>query len=507
MKKYLPPHLSAWIMIILVWISLSYTLYFYQINTQLADTTFIAQILENFRHSLVMNTSMGVSIIESMDPIWGKSAEHVCSLPLTTHFTVMPWFHYYFALYLLLPFIWISNIPVLLAAVQAGIYLSVLVFAYFYARSQDLSRVNAIIMTLLVAQHPLWIEGIYGQFYVNRLFLPFSALFIWLLLRKKTNYIALGIAGLLAASTNEIYGIGIATILASHLWMKQVINRRLLLLGGVFLAYSFISVALIQHNLGLSLPQTEFISKTTGGGLEATFARLAQDLLSQKTQIFLWVNFASLGILALLARRAIVPVFLILLPNLFINIGGAEKTGWSTHYHMSYFVPLIWLSILGISRLNGRRRLQSVSLLGLLTLGIWINPYTGNLRQIPVFSPRDLYQKARTYQAVSPIYLNFRARLEAAVGSGQSVSLLEPLSYHLYQHETYYYPHNLESVDNVILRYDKNKEGDARFSSISYGKQFAPDMDACIFERMKKDGYDLANPIIVDNWAVIKRHN
>ncbi len=505
MKQFLFKHYLALSIIIFSWIFLSSTLYYYQINTQLADTTFIAQILDNFRHSPVMNTTMGNSIIESMDRIWGHSAEYVCNLQLTTQFTTLPWFHYYFALYLLMPFTWIMNVPVLLAVIQAGIYLSVLVFTYYYARKQDLSWVSATLMTFLVAQHPLWIEGIYGQFYVNRLFLPFSALFIWLIEKKKINYLALSLAGLFAISTNEIYGIAIATIIVSYFWIHKIINRKLCLLAGLYLLYSFVSVTLIQYNLGITLPQTDFLSKTVGGGLSSTIERLTSDLLDQKTQIFLWVNFASLGITAIFARRTILPLLLILLPNLFINIGGAEKTGWSTHYHVSYFLPLIWLSILGISQLNKNRRLQNVFLIALIVLAIWINPYTGKLRQSPLFSPLDLYQKARTYRTMSPIYLDFRARLEEAVGPGQSVSLLEPLSYHLYPHETYYYPHNIEGVKNVILRYDKSQTGDARYSSISYGKQFDPHMDACILRRMVNHGYDLENPTIIDDWAVIKR--
>ncbi len=493
------------VIIIISWVLLFYTLYFYQINTQLADTTFTAQILENFRHSPVMNTTMGNSIVESMDQIWGKSAQDVCNLPLTTRFTTLPWFHYYFALYLLMPFTWIMSIPTLIAIVQAGIYLSVLVFTYYYARQKNLNWVSSTLITILVSQHPLWIEGIYGQFYINRLFLPFSALFIWFLDNKKINYSALGLAGLLAISTNEIYGIALATIIVSYFWIYKVINRKLCLLATVYLLYSFVSVALIQHNLGLVLPQTDFLSKTASGGLSVTIERLTSDLLDQKTQIFLWVNLASLGILAIVARRALLPFLLILLPNLLINIGGAEKTGWSTHYHTSYFIPLIWFSILGISRLNNHKRLQTISLVVLISLSVWINPYTGKFRQTPHFSLYDLYQKSHDYHTLSPIYLNFRNRLEEAVGSGQSVSLLEPLSYHLYTHETYYYPHNIEGVDNVILRYDKSKIGDARFSSISYGRQFDPAMDACILSRMQTQGYDLENPLIVDDWAVIKR--
>jgi hypothetical protein len=505
MKRYLTATSITWIFIVLSWLGLSYILYFYQINTQLADTTFVTQIYLNFKNSLTPNTSMGISLVESMDHIWGLTAEQVCNQTLETRFTSLPWFHYYFIMFLLVPFAKVMNARVLIAVTQAAIFLSVLVFTYYYARKKQFTIPNTILMIVLVSQHPLWHLSLYGQYYFNRFFLIFVGLFIWLLEKKKLSYTGLILTGILAISTNEIYGVAIFSVIISYLWINKITNKKLLIIAAAFLAYTGIAMYLIQYNLGLDMPQTHFVATSTKSGLSEIFMRLYSDFIGEKTQIFLVINIAFMGILAFFNYRTIFPFILFLLPNLFINIGGAEKTGWSTHYHTSYFIPLIWLSINSLVKLKKYPNAQTILISIALIATIFINPNNLETNPKPFLAAKDLYSKYRDYKSASTIYLDFRQRLENAVGAGESATLLEPLTYHLYEHEIYYYPHNIDVVDNVILRYDPSKVGLARYSSISYGRQFDPQMDKCILERMQKQGYNLDNPTIVDRWAVIKR--
>lgn len=498
--KFLPSFL-----IMLAWVYLSYALYYYQINSQFADTTFVAQILYNFKHTWEVKTSLGTSIIESMDHIWGQPSAQICSLPLNSSLNNLPWFHYYFVMYLLVPFARLMDISLLLAISQAGIYLSVLIFTYYFAKRSGLNFFLAVLFVILVSQHPLWIYGLYGQFYFNRFFLPFSALFIWLLTARQHNYFWLTLSGILAVSANEIYGLALAIILTCYFFINRNFNRRLALMAGLFLTYTVISLYTIQHNLGFISNQTGFISQATQGGFTGLVVRLQRDILSQNTQIFLFVNVVSMGIMALFYRRTLVPFLLILLPNLLVNIGGAEKTGWSTHYHISYCIPLIWLSLVGFSQWKVNSFHKSIILGILILISATINPYTLKLNPRPFIALRDLSRKSITSVQNSSINLDFRQRLQQAVGDGQSATLLEPSAYHLFQSDIYYYPHNLDQVDNVILRYNSGENGLSRFASISYTGQFDSSIDDCIFARMQKQGYDFSNPIIVDDWAVIKR--
>lgn len=42
-----------------------------------------------------------------------------------------------------------------------------------------------------------------------------------------------------------------------------------------------------------------------------------------------------------------------LVPNLLGSIGGAEKLGWTTHYHSPYFPFLVLAVLLGYARMPG----------------------------------------------------------------------------------------------------------------------------------------------------------
>ncbi|HKY74103.1 MAG TPA: hypothetical protein VJ246_02200, partial [Patescibacteria group bacterium] len=57
------------------WIFTAYSTFFYQIAGQAGDTTFAAQILYNFRHTLSMESSFALSIMDSFDHVWYQTAE------------------------------------------------------------------------------------------------------------------------------------------------------------------------------------------------------------------------------------------------------------------------------------------------------------------------------------------------------------------------------------------------------------------------------------------------
>lgn len=126
-----------------IWGTLSYLLFFSQITNQVGDTTFVAQILYNFKHSFVSNTSFGASTIESIDHVWYRKAQEVCSMDLTPKVSRYAWWHLYFIMYLLLPLARIMDVQTLIALVHAGIYTSMLVFAYLLCRKKSVNRINA----------------------------------------------------------------------------------------------------------------------------------------------------------------------------------------------------------------------------------------------------------------------------------------------------------------------------------------------------------------------------
>lgn len=489
---------------LLLWGITAYSTYYFQIGGQGGDTTFATQILYNFRHTLAMDSTFARSIMDSFDHVWYQSAEQVCSNSLDVQNLTVPWGHFYFVMYLFVPLVKIFDVQMLVAVSHSGIYIAVLFFTYVLARKKKFSILNSILLTTLVSQHPLWDAGIHGQFYFNRFFLPFSALILLILESDRMKYktVFLFIACLLALSTNEIYGISIFIILFSYMWIYSKWNTKTIGMAILFLFMSVLLLFLIQLNVGKAT-QTSYLRATFGGGIETTVKQLISSFQDPNTMQFISVNILFLGILACFNVRLAVPFVLIILPNILVGIGGAEKIGWSTHYHMSYFVPIIWLSVLGLQSLRKHPHIQSGVIILVILVSSFINPLDLSISRKPNFVLKRWIQRIQYEISHEKTSLLFRRQLREAVQGG-SVSAPEAVVYNLYDHDIYYYPVNLDKVDTVILRYDETKSGDERYYSINYGHQ-DPKLDACIRERMKRNGFDFSNPTIVYGWAVIRK--
>lgn len=489
---------------LVIWGLLAYFLFFLQIKNQVGDTAFVAQVMYNFKHTLGMQTTYYTSTTESIDHVWYKPATEVCAMDLESKFINTPWGHHYLIAYLLIPFARVMDIPLMLAMLHAGIYTSVLLFAYLLARQKKLSIPLAILFTILVMHHPLWDQGLIGQVYFNRFFLPLCGFLILLLEEKKLKYALIFLACALAASTNEIYGITIFIVLMSYMWIYRKVDRTLLFFAGLLLAFGFVSTAYIQQHFPLRSTQTNTLGYLFGHGFYGMVQTIWMNLIDVKTQVFLIINVLAMGIFAFFDLWFIPPLLLVLAPNILVNLGGAEKIGWSTHYHIGYFIPLIWISLVGLSRLNGRPKLQAAFIGISLAFIIWVNPATLQLNEHPNIVIKRLVQSMQYHRQLGKIDLEFRRQLREAVGEGTTLSVPEAISYTFYDHAMYYYPMGIDTVNVVLLKFDGTKMGDQRFSSINYGHQ-DPNLDPCIFVRMKKGGFDFDNPTIVNDWAVIRR--
>jgi hypothetical protein len=74
-----------------------------------------------------------------------------------------------------------------------------------------------------------------------------------------------------------------------------------------------------------------------------------------------------------------------MLPNILDNIAGAEKTGWSTHYHSVYFPFLVAAALIGFANLWKRVKTKTAQwglLAAPLAMGAMLlfwDPYSGVL--------------------------------------------------------------------------------------------------------------------------------
>ncbi len=498
--------LVALSLFLFLWVAIGWLLYYYQIQYTYGDATLAAQVLHNFRHTWLISSSYTESQVQALTTIWYKPGLYACLQPLVSDMSDQPIiYHFFFIAYLFAPIAKFVDSYILIAALHSFCYISILVFSYFFARAKRLSIITAVLLTLLVAQHPLWNMGLFGQFSFNRLFLPTSATVIWFLDGKK-HTILLTIAIILAMLTNEIFGIALAMLFITYVVFIDRTRKRLLFVGIACFTVSYIMLKYIQVNFKLMETGVTYFRSLSQLNIQGLILHFIQQLFTIKTFFYIAVNMLFLGILTILRPRTFFVLLLFLVPNIFISVGGAEKTGWATHYHLAYFVPLIWLAISALATgYIKAEKARIIIVLALLVITTLINPVTLTLYQKPYIAVKDLVNKINFYRIDGKNDLALRANMRKAVSPSDSISAPEPAVYYYYDHPVFYYPMNIDSVTKVVFAYDPTKPGLDRFFSPNYGQQDAA-LDPCIRSRMMSEGFDFDNPTIISTWAIIGKH-
>ncbi len=93
----------------------------------------------------------------------------------------------------------------------------------------------------------------------------------------------------------------------------------------------------------------DYSGALTKAGLENTFHRLTTDPGSQQLTLF-FVSVIPFLVLAALSPRGLPLAIVVVLPNILVTTGGAELTGFYTHYHQMYAPILVGLAAVGVAR-------------------------------------------------------------------------------------------------------------------------------------------------------------
>lgn len=477
---------------------LTWLLYYRNFQYQYGDSTFASQLVYNFRDSLKFETSFSDSTVYSVKNIWYKPAEYVCSSPLVTA-KEYPWFHYYLIAPLLGLVSKFFDIYVFMAFLMALIYASVLLFVYALARKLKIEIIPSLLLVLITTQQPLWSMGLYGQFYFNRLFYIFCGMLLYLLLSKKKNYWLILLFSLLAIATNEVNAIALAMVLVVYgLFVK--FDKKILGLSLFSFLMGVLLIFLVQKNIGGGTTQTGVINQIFSGGISGFFNNVKGLILEKNSEIFLLVNFIFGGFLLIKSRLFFGWIFL-LTPNLLSYVG---KLGWSTHYHTTYFIPVLFLYIYQISKIKFKNKYFLPILLSIYFVVLTCFDYLNIKFTKPSIVVKNIINDLRvTYKNREEI-LGKIYKLKETISDSDRISLPESIAYPFLKNNISYYPMDIDKADKVILYYDDKKDGNSRFYSINYGHQ-AENLDDCILKRMNKNGFDLKNPIIIGNLAIISK--
>ena len=449
--------------------------------------------------------------------------------------------HSYFIVYLLAPLLHIINVNVLFAVITVISYLAVIFLAYIFLRNNNISIFSSILFCTLVTFHPSWSEGFFGgQMIYDRIFLLFGTLFIYLFTSKKIHKWWIIIVGCLSALIVERIGIyiGVFAIMYTLLfWKERISSRRFgIITGAFFLAYSLLNILFVNKNLDY------------GSFMPLNFSALINNInfpgFTQKLGIFLIMNLGLLTLAIFTPKRLIIALG-VLLPNIMGNIGGAEKTGWSIHYHVLYLPFLVWSAACGFvwlyqkasqevlisrlvetprskywisnlitTRLNpllSRVKINKVMVLNILIIVLillfgGLDPYSPStsinhltyisqnaviklLKLIPNYWPEENLHKTH----------NIYEQLQKVIPEGSVVSSPEFAMPSLINNRTiWFFPLSIDVADYVI-----NPSGD--FSYLNEDEREL--IDDCLKSRMVKAGFDLENPIRIGYVLVYQRNS
>ena len=396
-------------------------------------------------------------------------------------------------------------------------FVGLLALVYFQARRLGVPAPWAAALCGLLSLHPAWKSSIFGQSYVDRLFLLTAFAYLSALSAARPRLLWIGLAAAACTAVNDRTGMLCAIITFGYLVLFPRRLRGLRLPVAVIgaccaaLSYYFFHYFIINLAPGFLPPLRHAFDFT--------------DL--QKRQLVLF-GMAALPLLlaAVWDWRALLLAVAMMGPNIFGSVGGAEKTGWETHYHSYYFPVLAWASLQGLARLLGWARTRTGTALRRVVLpagaGVLI-AYSLTIRPHDLgitFGLDEVAQNPWTRSLeISREYLrppgqrphNVFEDVSRAIPPGATVCMTESgMPTLLYPGRALYLmPAGIDYADYLVLEV-RGRDGPRYiYSDISpYTDPVTrTKINQCLYARMRMGGFDLDHPTVFGpGYAVMKRN-
>jgi hypothetical protein len=400
-----------------------------------------------------------------------------------------------------------------------------LLLVYLRSRNIGLPVIISIILLLMVAFHPAWSYSSFGQFYPDKLFpalciVYFFVLHDWITLDRRRPF-ALLVFGILAASTSER---SIIMLVAGTLGVYALFGLRrrwvrldflplilILILG----TYAYIYMRFVQQNPDYSSFSSGFSNFVSVISMNTVAAKPIYK--------FLLINLLFLVPFGLFAKRWALIALLSMVPNLIGSIGGAEKLGWTTHYHSAYFPFLTIALVMGASSLlkTRSRILIPIALTLAISVAIvysFIDPFppsvSFSLKQI---RETGLIKTVEFTTASGPAEsiiarAKYLKNIAAFVPPGSEVTTLEgymPVLYEKGVKWIHFYPLGLGRSDYLVVPYTQKDNVRSWEGFVSFlGPDVAKQANLCLQKRVNEQ-YTLVKEFPdspVTGTAILQRH-
>jgi hypothetical protein len=377
--------ISAFICVICLWLIYSIGMDAIQLN-RMGDSAIFEQVVENIWHGKGAVSNVFAATQNFIDrgyvfkPL--RILDEIKLEAASAHERDMLSFHAYYILYAIAPLLKFVSSSLALSLIQTFCYFGMLIAASIFIFQETRSKLASFLFLPIIFFSPNWYGGIQGWFYPDRVFLLAGFLLCYLSYRNAQWW-----------------------LIALFAVFVGLINERAALIGGIVLLYmpfvSFKKDEIKQHwiniLIGLALIAYAYIQKTyilsniyyaggyLPGSLSEFLSRFLVDGFAKNTVIFMISNLAMIVISFAKPRLAFLSIAIMFL-NIAGNVGGAEKVGWTTHYHSYYFPILAFSAAVGFISLNKKYLDKKINLYKtiffyIVCLMILIMQFTYNLNK------------------------------------------------------------------------------------------------------------------------------
>lgn len=490
---------------------------YYSRPRYVGDTAIFAQIVENIAHTGKAESNIFANTQDCIDrficgmPVEERLADESAFEPPVEQSRNMLRFHNYLILYLLAPFcFFMSGFACVTIAQSVSLAFS-LFFCILIMRNRKVPYPMIIVACILLTAHPGWsIPAVRGAFYPDRLFMGTGMYLAWACDRapfNKYHFIVATILCMLVGERGALYA-GMFILAYTIFYWKQTPQARKLRLamGVVAVAYAGIVMKFFLENM--------FYSGI--GNISSFFSwYLTVPENVQKVILFLLINFLFL-IVAMVDWRAFIIGMASMIPNLLYNVGGAEKIGWSLHYHVFYFVFLMWAVTRGVSKLyfmaDRRGVIRNLPYAATLVTAIIVSLLNPTDLDIS-FSTSNIsnnFLVSCTKEIKEDYFLGGRATrkdfdifIKENIPDGSTVSTVEAGMCALLHSKVRLFPIGIKNADFALCTYSKEEEGYSYSGSVVYGGAGNTEIfDEGVTRMLEEYGYDMQNPILFPQYGL-----
>jgi multisubunit Na+/H+ antiporter MnhF subunit len=428
-------------------------------------------------------------------------------------------FHNYLILYVLAAFVKFFPVNVVLLSAYVVSFAGIVLIAYYLLRGKRLPVGAACLFCLLIISHPAWSAGLlFGQFYPDRLFILAGFILMNVASRANASNPLLVAAAVLCALINEQAAFMAAVFLLSYTavyWQKVKQDRYLRL--GLGVALFFYGTIVVKF---LLVTNKREYSSFLPHSLDQMIVSFQNPGFAHDAAWLVLINLPFLFI-ALFEWRAAIVAAVLLSPNIFGSIGGAEKVGWITHYHSYYLPALIWAALLGYEAAYRKaigpkwRSAFYVTTVVLIVILNSVDPYSVTNRSVGLSNIANNFL-SKFDQQVDGYLTSGRPRFDLAADEIRrivpeksvvsSVEIGMPLLYH--NRTVWFYPLDIDRADYAVIDAAKSPKKVTYGGAINFlGPEELAKVNRVVLNRMKKDGYDFRHATFIPLYgvAVIKR--